>query len=111
MATDGHVELLIDNGTIIGTATEGFAKLKALTFDNVRHRFIVSDMDEYDNDTIYAIDLTKETDNNPIIADLPDDVQVSASFGYITYKIYMCRYLIVILFVYTVLRRRNIYNV
>ncbi|XP_044754635.1 protein cueball [Coccinella septempunctata] len=75
VATNGHIELLAANGTLIGTAREGFAKLKALTFDNIRHRFIVSDMDEYNNDTIYAIDLTKETDDNPIIADLPDDVQ------------------------------------
>lgn len=80
MATNGQIELLAANGTLIGTAREGFAKLKALTFDNVRHRFIVSDMDEYNNDTIYAIDLTNETDDSPIIADLPDDVQVSVSF-------------------------------
>ncbi|XP_045461847.1 protein cueball [Harmonia axyridis] len=76
VATAGRIELLSYNGTLIGTASEGFEKLKALTFDNVRHRFIVSEMDEFNNnDTIHAIDLTKNADNNPLIADLPDDVQ------------------------------------
>ncbi|KAL3275482.1 hypothetical protein HHI36_020242 [Cryptolaemus montrouzieri] len=75
VATAGQIELLLSNGTMIGIAREGFTKVKALAFDSVRHQFIVSDMDEFNNDTIYAVDLTKETDNNPIISDLPDDVQ------------------------------------
>lgn len=69
-----QIELLESSGALIGSTVEQFTKLKALTFDNVRHQFIVSDMDQ-GNDTIFTVQLTKETEITPIIPDLPDDVQ------------------------------------
>ncbi|KAH0815849.1 hypothetical protein GEV33_006942 [Tenebrio molitor] len=74
VVTNDQIELLLSNGSLIGSAFEQFSKLKALTFDNVRHQFVVSDMDQQ-NDTIFTVQLTKETDITPIIEDLPDDVQ------------------------------------
>ncbi|XP_022920314.1 protein cueball [Onthophagus taurus] len=74
VAIEGQIELLTSNGTLVGT-TVAFTKLKALTFDNIRHQFIVSDMNEF-NDTIYTISLTQEvTKNSPIIQNLADDIQ------------------------------------
>ncbi|XP_030765539.1 protein cueball [Sitophilus oryzae] len=69
-----QIELLQSNGMLIGSTMQQFTKLKALTFDNVRHQFVVSDMD-HDNDTIFTVQLTKETEITPIVPDLPDDVQ------------------------------------
>ncbi|XP_044269142.1 protein cueball [Tribolium madens] len=74
VVTNDKIELLLSNGSIIGSAFEQFNKLKALTFDNIRHQFVVSDMDQQ-NDTIFSVQLTKETDVTSIIEDLPDDVQ------------------------------------
>ncbi|CAG9770679.1 unnamed protein product [Ceutorhynchus assimilis] len=68
------IELLQANGTLLGSTVEQFTTLKALTFDNIRHLFVVSDMDQ-GNDTIFTVQLTKETEITPIIPDLPDDVQ------------------------------------
>lgn len=74
VAIEGQIELLTSNGTLVGT-TISFNKLKALTFDNIRHQFIVSDMNEL-NDTIYSIPLTSEEQkNDPIVEDLEDDIQ------------------------------------
>lgn len=75
VAINDQVELLTSNGTLVGSAFQQFSKLKALTFDSVRHQFVVSDMDQQ-NDTIFTVQLTKETDIVPILQDLPDDVQV-----------------------------------
>ncbi|KAJ8957578.1 hypothetical protein NQ318_020618, partial [Aromia moschata] len=68
--------LLQSNGSIIETTAQPFSKLKALTYDNIRDQFVVSDTDQF-NDTIFTVQLTKETDIDitPIIQDLPDDVQ------------------------------------
>ncbi|GJQ68099.1 cue [Trypoxylus dichotomus] len=68
-----QIKLLTANGTLVG-ATLSFTRLKALTFDNVRHQFIASDMNQ-ENDTIYSISLTEETSYNTIVQDLPDDIQ------------------------------------
>ncbi|KAI4470371.1 vitellogenin receptor-like protein-related-related [Holotrichia oblita] len=69
-----QIKLLTRNGTVVG-ATLSFTRLKALTFDNVRHQFIASDMNQQ-NDTIYSISLKEEGNyNNPIVQDLPDDIQ------------------------------------
>ncbi|KAF7274916.1 hypothetical protein GWI33_012422 [Rhynchophorus ferrugineus] len=38
------------------------------------HQFVVSDMNQ-ENDTIFTVQLTKETEITPIVPDLPDDVQ------------------------------------
>lgn len=76
IVTSDKIELLLSDGSLIGSTFEQFSKLKALTFDNIRHQFVVSDMD-HQNDTIFSVQLTKETDVTPIIEDLPDDVQVS----------------------------------
>ncbi|KAJ8940871.1 hypothetical protein NQ314_010549, partial [Rhamnusium bicolor] len=73
---DNQIELLQSNGSIIQSTAQPFSKLKALTYDNVRDQFVVSDTDQF-NDTIFTVQLTKETDIDitPIIQDLPDDVQ------------------------------------
>ena len=75
MAIGGEVQLLNSNGTLVGGVPSTFTNLKALTFDNIRHQFLVSDM-EQDNDTIYSVPLKKENTNSPIIQDLPDDIRV-----------------------------------
>lgn len=77
VAIGGEVQLLNSSGTLIGV-TNAFTNLKALTFDNIRHQFLVSDM-EQDNDTIYSVPLKKENTNSPIVQDLPDDIRVSES--------------------------------
>lgn len=75
VAVSSHIELLDANGTSIGRAKEGFVALKAMTFDSIRLQFLVSDMDGK-LDTIYAVNLNKETDlNNSVVAGLTDDVQ------------------------------------
>lgn len=75
VAIDDQIELLTSNGTVIGSAVQfQFSKLKALTFDILRHQFVMSDM-EKENDTIYAVRLTKEKPITPIVEDLPDDIQ------------------------------------
>ncbi|XP_050300833.1 protein cueball [Anthonomus grandis grandis] len=66
-----QIELLQSNGTLIGATVEQFTKLKALTFDNVRHQFVVSNNNQ-SNDTIFTVELTKETEITPIIPNLPD---------------------------------------
>lgn len=68
------VELLYSNGSLLGSAAQQFSQLKALTFDNIRHQFVVSDVDQH-NDTIYSVQLTRETDITPIVSNLPDDIQ------------------------------------
>ncbi|KAJ8924992.1 hypothetical protein NQ315_001157 [Exocentrus adspersus] len=75
VAIDNQIELLQSNGSIIETTAQPFSKLKALTYDNIRDQFVVSDTDQF-NDTIFTVQLTKETDVDitPIIQDLPDDV-------------------------------------
>lgn len=78
VAISGEIELLTANGTLVGSALQQFSKLKALTFDAVRHQFLVSDMDQT-NDTIYCVPLTKESETDSvstIVQDLPDDIQV-----------------------------------
>lgn len=75
VAINDQVELLNSNGTLIGAAMQQFTQLKALAFDSVRHQFVVSDMDQQ-NDTIYSVQLTKQTDIMPIVEDLLDDIQV-----------------------------------
>lgn len=75
MVINDQIELLQSNGTLVGATLQQFTKLKALTFDNIRHQFVVSDMDQQ-NDTIFTVQLTKETEITPIVPDLPDDVQV-----------------------------------
>lgn len=75
VAIEDQVELLSTNGTTIGSAMQQFTKLKALTFDNVRHQFVVSDMNQ-ENDTIFSIELNKESEITPIVEDIPDDIQV-----------------------------------
>ncbi|KAJ8970446.1 hypothetical protein NQ317_000660 [Molorchus minor] len=76
LVIDNQIVLLESNGSMIETTAQPFTKLKALTYDNVRDQFVVSDTDQ-SNDTIYTVQLTKETDIDitPIIRDLPDDVQ------------------------------------
>lgn len=76
VANDDKIELLMSNGSLVGSIVQQFNKLKGLTFDNVRHQFVTSDMD-HQNDTIYTVQLSKQTESAPIIEDLPDDVQVS----------------------------------
>lgn len=78
VAISNHIELLQSNGSIIESSNQPFNKLKALTYDNIRDQFVVSDTDRL-NDTIFAVQLTEETDTDitPIIQDLPDDVLVS----------------------------------
>lgn len=71
-----QIKLLKANGSTAGIAVQQFSSLKALTFDSVRHQFIMSDKDQ-SNHTIYSVKLTKETIITPIVEDLPDDVQVS----------------------------------
>lgn len=75
MAIGNQIELLASNGTLIGLAYQQFKKLKALAFDDVRHQFILSDMDDI-YDTIYRIDLRENKEPTAIVADLPDDVKV-----------------------------------
>lgn len=79
VAISDQVELLYSNGSLLGSAVQQFSNLKALTFDNIRHQLVVSDMDQK-NDTIYGVQLTKQTDIIPIVQDLPDDVQVQNAF-------------------------------
>lgn len=74
VATNDQVELLYSNGSLLGSAVQQFNKLKALTFDSIRHQFLVSDVDQK-NDTIYSVQLTKPTDVIPIVTNLPDDVK------------------------------------
>ncbi|XP_018570175.1 protein cueball [Anoplophora glabripennis] len=75
VAIGNHIELLQPNGSVIQSSTQPFNKLKALTYDNIRDQFIVSNTDRL-NDTIFTVQLTEETDTDitPIIQDLPDDV-------------------------------------
>lgn len=75
MAINDQVELLNSNGTLVGAAKQQFTQLKAIAFDSVRHQFVVSDMDQQ-NDTIYSVQLTKQTDIMPIVEDVRDDIQV-----------------------------------
>lgn len=79
VAIEDQVELLSTNGTTIGSAMQQFTKLKALTFDNVRHQFVVSDMNQ-ENDTIFSIELNKESEITPIVEDIPDDIQVNIHY-------------------------------
>ncbi|KAB0796179.1 hypothetical protein PPYR_10240 [Photinus pyralis] len=74
VAISDTVELLYSNGSLLGSAAQQFSHLKALTFDDIRHQFVVSDVDQH-NDTIYSVQLTRETDITPILTNLPDDVQ------------------------------------
>lgn len=78
VVTNNEIELLTRNGTLVGTAVQEFSRLKALAFDPVRHQFLVSDMDQQ-NDTIFTVRLSKETEIYPVVEDLPDDVQVMAA--------------------------------
>lgn len=80
MAINDQVELLNSNGSLIGAAMQHFTQLKALAFDSVRHQFVVSDMDQK-NDTIYSVQLTKQTDIMPIVEDVLDDIQVGRPFS------------------------------
>ncbi|KAF5277465.1 hypothetical protein FQR65_LT03802 [Abscondita terminalis] len=73
VATNDQVELLYSNGTLLGSAVQQFSRLRALTFDNIRHQFVVSDEDQ-ENDTIYSVQLTQQTDVTPILSNLPDNV-------------------------------------
>lgn len=79
VVNDDKIDLLWSNGSLVGSIAQQFNKLKALTFDNVRHQFVTSDMD-HQNDTIYTVQLSKKTESVPIIEDLPDDVQVSLQY-------------------------------
>ncbi|CAG9819376.1 unnamed protein product [Phaedon cochleariae] len=70
-----EISLLHTDGTIFESKTQPFSSLKALAYDDVRDQFIVSDMD-MKNDTIYTVQLSKETDKTvPIVNGLPGDVQ------------------------------------
>lgn len=70
------MQLLTAEGVLVGNAIQEFDFLKALAFDSIRHRFLVSNM--YDqNDTIIAVKLTNETEISPLVEDLPDDILVS----------------------------------
>lgn len=60
-------------------SSQEFSKLKALAFDNIRHQFIVSDMDKL-NDTIFTVELNEKSYRTPILRDLPDDIKVSIAF-------------------------------
>lgn len=71
-----QVQLLTADGNLVGNAIQEFDFLKALAFDSIRQRFLVSNM--YDeNDTIIAVDLANETGVSPLVEDLPDDILVS----------------------------------
>ncbi|VEN33587.1 unnamed protein product [Callosobruchus maculatus] len=75
LVLENQIKLLHSNGELMESRTHSFNSLKALAYDNVREQFIVSDMDAT-NDTIYTVQLTKETDTTvPIIKELPGDVQ------------------------------------
>lgn len=76
VAVGDQVQLLTSDGTLVGNAIQEFDFLKALAFDSIRHRFLVSNMYEQ-NDTIIAVDLTNETEVSPIVEDLPDDILVN----------------------------------
>lgn len=90
MAVGDQVQLLTANGDLVGNSIQEFDFLKALTFDNVRQRFLVSNM--YDqNDTIFAVEVTNETDVSPIVEDLPDDILVRIFYvfsGCVTVRIF-----------------------
>lgn len=79
VAVGDQVQLLTADGTLVGNAIQEFDFLKALAFDSVRHRFLVSNMYEQ-NDTIFAVELTNETDVSPVVEDLPDDILVGGNF-------------------------------
>ncbi|XP_018326293.1 protein cueball [Agrilus planipennis] len=75
VAVGDEIKLLNYTGSLLGTAVEQFTKLKALSYDYVRHQFLVSNMEKL-NDTIFKIQLNnKQTAIVPIVKDLPDDVQ------------------------------------
>lgn len=75
VAIGDQVELLKRNGTLVGVTLQQFRNLKALAFDDMRHEFIVSDMDG-ENDTIYRVQLSDKKGPSPIVPDTPDDVKV-----------------------------------
>lgn len=78
VAVGDQVQLLSADGVLVGNAIQEFDFLKALAFDSIRHRFLVSNMYEQ-NDTIIAVDLANETEVSPLVEDLPDDILVCLS--------------------------------
>lgn len=77
VAIEDKVELLDKNATLVGITYQVFKNLKAIGFDDIRHQFIVSDMID-ENDTIFKIKLSDTKNPKPIVANIPDDVKVSA---------------------------------
>lgn len=77
MVVENQIRLLTSNGTLIDTKDQPFSSLKALTYDNVRDQFIVSDMHK-NNDTVYTVQIDEHI-TVPIIQGLPGDVQVRYS--------------------------------
>lgn len=76
VVSSDKIELLDANGNLIKKISEQFSRLKALAFDDLRHQFIASDMDQfYTNDTIFTIPLHTDRNVSPFIQNLPDDVQ------------------------------------
>lgn len=74
MVVENQIRLLTANGTLIDIKDQPFSYLKAVTYDNVRDQFIVSDMNK-NNDTVYTVQIDKHI-TVPIIQGLPGDVQV-----------------------------------
>lgn len=79
VAVADQILLLESNGTFMDESPQEFSRLKALTFDNIRHQFIVSDMDDL-NDTIFTVQLNEQSYIKPILHNLPDDIKVRVRF-------------------------------
>ncbi|XP_066250267.1 protein cueball [Euwallacea similis] len=79
VAVKDQIELLWHNGSLLCATVKKFTDLKALTFDNLREEFVVSDRD-MQNDSIIRVHVAKETEVTetktiPIIGGLADDIQ------------------------------------
>ncbi|GLV44881.1 cueball [Carabus blaptoides fortunei] len=77
VAIDDQIQFLDRNFTVLGISQQTFIQLKGLAFDDIRHEFLVSDMDDM-IDNIYKVPLKKSAEASPIVKDLPDDVKYLA---------------------------------
>lgn len=76
VAIGTQVELLNKNGSLQGFTPQQFRHIKSLTFDEVRHQFVMSDTNG-ENDTIYSVQLTEKASATPIVPNIPDNVKVT----------------------------------
>lgn len=79
VAIDDQIQFLDRNFTVLGTSQQTFIQLKGLAFDDIRHEFVVSDMDDM-IDNIYKVPLRKSAEASLIIKNLPDDIKVRFDF-------------------------------